>query len=61
VVDVAVGQQQRPDVVEGASNHGELTAEVLPMAGQSGVDDGDAGRVLDEVAVDQARPPETME
>jgi hypothetical protein len=61
VVDVAVGQQQRPDIVNRAPDRRELTAEVLPVAGQPGVDDGDAGRVLDEVAVDQARPPEAME
>jgi hypothetical protein len=61
VVDVAMGQQQRPDVVEGAPHCREFTAEVFPMTGQPGVDDGDAGRVLDEVAVDQARPPEAME
>ena len=39
MVDVAVGQQDRRDVVERAAHGVELGREILPEAGQTGIDD----------------------
>ena len=61
MVDVAMGQQDRRNVVERATHGVELGREILPEARQTGVDDGQPPAVLDEVAVDQARRAEPME
>ena len=61
VVDVAMGQQDRRDIVERAAHGVELGCEILPEAGQTGVDDGHPAALFDEVAVDQARGAESME
>ena len=61
MVDVAVGQQDRRDIVERAAHGVELGREILPEARQTGVDDRHPAALFDEVAVDQARRAEPME
>ena len=55
VVAVAVGQHERPDVVERAAHRGQLAREVGPVAGHAGVDDRHLARLLDQVGVDVCR------
>ena len=52
VVGVAVGEHEGPDVIEGATDRGQLLLEQAAVAGEAGVDDGDAVVCDDEVAVD---------
>ena len=54
MVDVAVREQQRPDVGHGSSHRLQLAKQLLPMAAQAGIDHRDRASVLDEIAVDQA-------
>ena len=49
-----MGQDHRPDVLEGPAHRGELGQEVRPVPGHPGVDDRDEARLLDEVGVDEA-------
>jgi hypothetical protein len=44
VVGVAMGQDHAADVVERPAHERELRLEVVPMAGQASVDDGDPRR-----------------
>jgi hypothetical protein len=60
MVDVAVREQQRPDIDRGSSHRLQLAKQILPMATQAGIDDRDRARVLDEIAVDQARGAHSM-
>src|SRR5689334_8462111 len=61
VVDVPVRQQQRLDVVQRPAEHSQLALQVIPQAGQSGIDDRELPAIVDQIAVDQARRPESME
>ena len=61
MVDVAVGQQDRRDIVERAAHGVELGCEIVPQAGQTGIDDRHPAALFDEVAVDEARGAEPME
>ena len=49
VVGVAVGEHDALDVVEAAADDGQFGDEVVPVAGEPGVDDGDALGGDDEV------------
>jgi hypothetical protein len=55
VVGVPVRQDEATDVVEGAAHRGQLGRQVLPVAGQAGIDDRDLAALFDQVAVDDAR------
>jgi hypothetical protein len=54
VVAVAVGEDQRADVVQGQSDPRELAVQQVPVAGESRVDDRHAIPADDQVAVDDA-------
>ena len=53
MVDVAVREQQRPDIGHGSSI-ASSSRQLPPMAAQAGIDQRDRASVLDEIAVDQA-------
>jgi hypothetical protein len=53
VVGVAVGEHEGPYVGQGAPDPGQLLLEQSAVAGEAGVDDGDAVLGHDEVAVDE--------
>ena len=52
MIAVAVGEDDPADVAELASHRAELTQQVVPVPGQSGVDQGDALGGVDEVGRD---------
>ena len=54
VVGVAVGQHDRPDVVEAPAHRGQLREQLRPVARHPRVDDRDGPGFLEEVGVDQA-------
>ena len=59
VVGVPVGQDDGPDVVQGATHRRQLGQQVRPVAGHPRVDDRDAAGLLEEVHIDQARAEST--
>ena len=49
VVDVGVGQDERPHVRERATHRRKLVRQIVPVTGRARVDDGDLAAVLDQV------------
>jgi hypothetical protein len=54
VIGVAVGQDERADVVERPAHGGQLLRQIGPVAGHPGVDDRDLAGLLDEIGIDVA-------
>src|SRR5439155_1419753 len=48
VVGMRVCQHDRTDVVEDAAHRGQLAWQRVPVAGRTGIDDGDAALLLEE-------------
>jgi hypothetical protein len=55
MIAVAMRQYEPSHVLDLATKDIELVFQLLPVSGETGVDNGDTGLVLDEVGVDHVR------
>ena len=55
MVAMAVGQHDRPNVVEGPTHRGQFSGKIVPKAGQARIHDRDLAAIFDQIGVDDAR------